>query len=443
MLDVMEEKDQYLASFAQLEKELARTGPARLHGIRQAAIERYQELGLPTLHDEEWRFTNLAPLAQTRFCLARPGVGASASFKAMPLPADGHRLVFINGGYAHELSAPPPGLAFAGSLASALAAPTEAVTHHLARYAAFEEHAFTALNTALFRDGALLVIPEETVVEDPIHIIFHSMDSAGPIVTHPRCLIVIGRHSEITLVESYTGAADGAYFTNAVTEIVVGEGASVDHYKLQEESLRAFHVATLQVQQERSSKFSSHFISFGGRLVRNEVNAVLAAPGIESTLNGLYMGAGTQHIDNHTVIDHAQPHCTSHELYKGILKDQAKGVFNGKIFVRQDAQKTDAKQTNQTLLLSDDATINTKPQLEIYADDVKCTHGATVGQLSEDALFYLCSRGIGKDAARALLTYAFANDVVGRIKVGSVRRRLEETLLAAQGLPPEAGTEAD
>jgi Fe-S cluster assembly protein SufD len=239
----------------------------------------------------------------------------------------------------------------------------------------------------------------------------------------------------VSVVQSYLAAEEGVYFTNAITEIVAAENAFIDHYKLQRESTRAFHIETLQVQQDRGSNFSTHNITLGGRLARSEVNAVLGAEGCECTLNGLYLASGTQHVDNRTLIDHAKPHCASHELYKGILDGKAHGVFNGKIFVRTDAQKTDAKQTNQTLLLSDDATINTKPQLEIYADDVKCTHGATVGQLAADALFYLRARGIGLKEARALLTYAFANDIIGRVKLDALRTELEELLLARQHLP--------
>jgi Fe-S cluster assembly protein SufD len=254
-------------------------------------------------------------------------------------------------------------------------------------------------------------------------------------VAHPRNLIVAGVNSQARIVESYVGPDGDVTFTNAVTEIVAGENSVLDHYKLQRQGRAAFHVATLQIQQQRSSTFSSHFIGLGGRLVRNEVNAVLGGEGCTCTLNGLYAARDEQHMDNRTLIDHALPHCTSHELYKGILDGRAHGVFNGKILVRQDAQKTDAKQTNQTLLLSTDATINTKPQLEIFADDVKCTHGATVGQLDAEAIFYLRSRGIDLQAARSLLTFAFANDIIGRIQVAPLRAQLEEGLLAAQRLP--------
>jgi Fe-S cluster assembly protein SufD len=444
MLEVMEDKDTYLGAYAELEKELRGHGKSALLDARQAAIERFAELGFPTLDDEEWRFTNLAPLAKTSFRLAGRNANRLKRAPSAALMAGGlAQLVFVNGFYAPELSSPPAEVRFGGSLARVLATKPQSVLPHLARYAQYEEHAFTALNTALMRDGAFLHIPDNTVVETPINLLCIATTDGEPTVSHPRNLIVVGQNSQVTLVESFVGTEGEVYFTNAVTEIVAGEASVVDHYKLQQEATSAFHVATLQLQLARGSNFSSHFISLGGNLVRNEVNAVLAAEGIECTLNGLYMGSGAQHIDNHTVIDHAMPRCASHELYKGILRDRARGVFNGKIYVRQDAQKTDAKQTNQTLLLSDDATINTKPQLEIYADDVKCTHGATVGQLSDDALFYLRSRGIGADESRALLTYAFANDVIGRMKLAPVRRRLEEILLASQGLPAAARQERD
>jgi len=249
-------------------------------------------------------------------------------------------------------------------------------------------------------------------------------------VSHPRNLILAGDDSQTMIVESYIGLNNALYFTNAVTEIVAGENAVVAHYKLQRESEEAFHISTVQASLNHSSNFSSHSIDLGGALVRNDVNAVLDGKGIECTLDGLYMVAGRQHVDNHTRIDHVKPHCSSRELYKGVLGGRSKGVFNGKIYVHKDAQKTDAKQTNKNLLLSEDAVINTKPQLEIYADDVKCTHGTTIGQLDQEAIFYLRSRGIDLEAARGLLTYAFASEMIGRIKVEPVRAQLEHLLLA-------------
>jgi Fe-S cluster assembly protein SufD len=437
MLGLMEEKDTYLSSFNRLEKELAGR-LAWLAPVRHKAIERFSELGFPTTRHEDWRFTNLAPLRKMSFRPApiTSGPGADRIREAVFAAADHVVLAFVNGRYRPELSSRrglPEGVS-AGSLGALDSKAHPWIVAHLARHAGFADQPFTALNTAFIDDGAVLRVPKGVAIDVPIQIVYVSDSAGGPTVSYPRSLIIAGAASSVTVVESYVGLGDDPYFTNCVTEIVVEEDAEVDHYKLQLEGQAAFHIGTLQVHQDQGSRFSSHFIGMGSALARNQVRALLDAEGVECTLNGLYMASGQQHMDNATVIDHAKPHGTSHELYKGILDDQARGVFNGKIFVRQDAQKTDAKQTNKTLLLSDDATINTKPQLEIYADDVKCTHGATVGQLEEEALFYLRSRGIGPEEARGLLTFAFANDIIGRIRVESLRQGLESTLLARQRL---------
>jgi Fe-S cluster assembly protein SufD len=281
-----------------------------------------------------------------------------------------------------------------------------------------------------------IYVPPGRVVEEPINVDYAvaAFNQDAPYLWYRRALVVLDRGSQATVIESFDGGVP-QYATNALTEIVLGDGARLDHYKAQEEASQAFHIAITQAVLGRNSNFSTHYVGLGGALVRNEVRVRFDAENGEATVNGLYLAGDSQHIDNFTVIDHAQAHCASHELYKGILDGRAKGVFNGKIFVRLHAQKTDAKQTNQTLLLSDDATINTKPQLEIFADDVKCTHGATVGQLDAQQLFYLRSRGIDSEQARALLTFAFANDIVGRIKVPSLRDRLEMALLASRQLP--------
>jgi len=279
-----------------------------------------------------------------------------------------------------------------------------------------------ALNTAFLGDVTVHQIPAGAVMEQPIEIRLTAEEGTA---SHPRVLILVGANAQCTIVETYTG--EGAYFTNAVTEIVLGQNAVVDHYKVQRESREAFHVATMQVEVGRSASFSSHSIALGGALVRNDANAVLSE-GSHATLNGLYIVNGTQHVDNHTVIDHAKPHATSHEVYKGILDGTANAVFNGRIIVRVDAQKTDSKQTNKNLVLSDNAVIHTKPELQIHADDVRCTHGATIGQLDAESMFYLQSRGIGKKEARALLTHAFAQDIIDRVKVQSVREDLEHFL---------------
>lgn len=445
MTELLEDRDAYVASFAELERQLRDCTRLPLHRVRQAALERFSALGFPTRDDEEWRFTSLKPLTHTHFQLAQPSLVLSAEqVKRLTFPlGDGPRLVFVNGHYVPILSAlkaMPPGVR-AGSLAEALKEQPNLVEPHLARHASYEEHAFTALNTAFLVDGGFLHIPKGVVVAEPIHLIHLTTALEGPVVAHPRNLIIAGENSQVRIVESYAGMEGEVYFTNAVTEVVLAPNAIVEHCKLQRESKAAFHVATLQIQQEKSSSFANHAITLGGGLVRNEINAVLGGEACETTLNGLYLASGRQHIDNHTAIDHAQPRCASHELYRGILDGQSHGVFSGKIWVRQDAQKTDAKQTNQTLLLSDEATINTKPQLEIYADDVKCTHGATVGQLDAESLFYLRARGIGRDEARSLLTFAFANDIIRKIKIEPLRAALEEYLLRAQHLPTDREVE--
>src|SRR5262249_49623200 len=314
--------------------------------------------------------------------------------------------------------------------------PPELVEPHLGRLADFHDHPFVALNTAFWGDGAFVYVPPGVVVEGPIQLsqVVSAFHQGGPYLWYRRALVVLGRGSQATVVETYGGPGI-QYATNAVVEVVLAEGARLDHYKVQEESPRAFHLACTQAVLARDASFSTHYLGFGGAWVRHEAHVVFTGENGEATVNGLYLARGTQHMDNHTVIDHAKPHCASHELYKGVLDGKAKGVFNGKIFVRKDAQKTDAKQTNQALLLSDDATINTKPQLEIFADDVKCTHGATVGQLDAEQLFYLRARGVGEEQARALLTFAFANDIISRIRVDDLRDRLEHALLASSQLP--------
>jgi Fe-S cluster assembly protein SufD len=340
----------------------------------------------------------------------------------------GHRLTFVNGRYAPQLSQDwrlPNGVTL-GSLAEHIANGSELVQEHLGRYAVRTAPSpFTDLNTAFLQDGVFLHVPNGIEIEAPIHLLFLSQPSEGAVVSHPRNLIIVGSSSRVTLIEHYASTHGGEYFTNTVTEIVAGKNANIDHYKLQLESEAAFHVSTTQVQQERDVHFASHMFDFGGRLVRNNSNAVMGGENIECTLNGLYLIDRQQHVDNHTVMDHAQPHCNSYEVYTGVLSGSSRGVFNGKIFVRRDAQKTDAKQSNRNLLLSNDALVNTKPQLEIFADDVRCTHGATIGQLDEDAEFYLRARGISKENARGLLVYAFASDVLNGVNIEPLREFLE------------------
>jgi Fe-S cluster assembly protein SufD len=351
-----------------------------MQALRSNAFQRFAEVGFPNTHDEEWRFTNVAPIARAKF------VHAPAVATVTDAPAVGD------------------------------------AEQYLGKVASIQSNPFVALNTAFLGDVVVIQVPRGATLTTPIRIDYTGVDGAH---TAPRILVVVGADAHCTIVESYSGA--GTYFTNAVTEFVVGDRAVVDHYKIQRESTTAFHVATLHGQLGRSASFKSHSISLGGALVRNDVNVVLSE-GTDATVNGLYIVNGTQHVDNHTCIDHAMPHGTSHELYKGILDDKSAAVFNGRIIVRKDAQKTDSKQTNKNLVLSDDAVIDTKPELQIHADDVRCTHGATIGQLDAEALFYLQSRGIGKQQARSLLTYAFAQDVIDRIQVPDLRDQLEKYL---------------
>jgi Fe-S cluster assembly protein SufD len=370
--------------------------------IREEARQRFREIGFPTTHDEDWRFTSVAAIARTHF-ISGAGSQPAAASQAAP----GVRITKLS-----EANVEP----------------------YLARYASFQNNPFVALNTANFEDGLFIHIAKGAVIEEPIELLIHSSANGHPTVSHPRILIVAEPDSHATIIERYEASPAPSTqhptpsFTNPVTEIVAGAHSVIDHYKLQTEGPHAFHVSTLQIQLGRDTNFRSHALSFGGALVRNDINAVLSE-GCECTLNGLYLAAGDQHIDNHTSIDHAKPHAASHELYKGILEGHSSAVFNGKILVRKDAQKTDAKQTNKNLVLSEDAVINTKPELQILADDVRCTHGATIGQLDSEAIFYLQSRGIGLADARNLLIFAFARDIVDRIKVAPLREQLERILL--------------
>jgi len=416
--------DQYLRLFEQAEARENGSARPLLRKLRQSAIARFRELGFPAARNEDWKFTSVAPLLQVPFVAAEQAMPAPAGLPPL-LSADAVRLVFVAGRFAPEHSH----MAGAGHgirVANLAALTDEQLKPHLAQLADLKDAAFTALNTAFMRDGAAIEVADNVAASQPLEVIHVGVSAERPMLAHPRCLIVAGKHAKITVVERFIAVgADLPYFTNAVTEIAVREGAHVDHYKVQQEGPQAFHVANTQVVLQRASKFATHYLALGGHWVRNEVRVRFDDEGAEATVNGLYLAGGTQHVDNFTVIDHARAHCASHELYKGILTEQAHGVFNGKILVRPAAQKTDAKQTNKVLLLSDHATINTKPQLEIFADDVKCTHGATIGQLDDEALFYLRARGIGLDQARSLLTYAFANDIIGRIQVEALRQELE------------------
>jgi Fe-S cluster assembly protein SufD len=415
-----------------LERHLAsppkRDEPTSVAALRARAREAFARIGYPTLNDEDWRFTNVAPLVRRDFePLTHSGTVSAAEVEAATYPGC-DRLVFVDGQLAMEhtrIGALPAG-AIAGSLARALAAGSEVAAAHLGSHLRVDQHAFAALNTALFRDGALIVVPRGAVLERPIQILQLASRAAAGKAIYPRHLIVLEEGAQARVVESYSGADE--YLTGVITELVAGRNAHLRHYRMQRESRAAYHLATISSRLDRSSVVASHNVSLGGRMVRNDVVALLDGEGAEGIFNGLYVAEGDQFVDNHMRIEHKAAHCASHELYKGILDGRARGVFNGRIYVHPGAQKTDAKQTNRNLLLSRQALVNSNPQLEIFADDVKCTHGSTVGQLDDEAIFYLRSRGIGEEAAKSLLTYAFASEVSQAIDLEAVRHDLEEFL---------------
>ncbi len=486
MAQVMDKLQPWLAAI-----EGRPQGAARwLQDLREKAAARFTALGFPTVRDEEWRFTNVSPIAATEFAPASQVALSPSDLEALPYTSAPFRITIVNGRFSAEASRLmnlPRGVR-AGSLAAAATEHADVVPRYYGQLADYQSRAFVALNTALATDGAYLYIPEGTVLEQPVEILFVTAgDSASVEMMNTRVLIVAGERSQARIVETYAALRNGTYFTNGVTEIFAAENAIVDHYKVQQESLDAYHIATLQVNAQRSAAVSSHSFSLGGKLVRNDANAVLDGEGAEVTLNGLYLadgerlvdnhtaidhakahcpsheiykgilggklvrndaiahldgeGAectlnglyladGERLVDNHTTIDHAKAHCPSHEIYKGILGGRARAVFNGKINVRPAPQKTNAKQTNRALLLSDSASINTKPQLEIFADDVKCTHGAAIGQLDEDAIFYLRARGLTFFEARDMLIHAFAGQILERVQVEPLRIALESELYA-------------
>lgn len=415
----------YQTDFKRIERELS-AEPAWLQRARADAFHRFDQLGFPTTDNEEWRFTNVAAIARSHFALADAGIG----FEQLPahVPTlDAHRLVFVNGHYHPRLSniGALPTAVTVTSLANALRTESMQLEVHLGRHAGYRDNAFAALNTAFFRDGAFISIGRDQVIEKPIHLVYVATSADRPQMVHPRSLIVAADGSRATIIETYASAGGATLLVNAVTEAVIGRNATLNHCKVQRDGSETFHVGLMHILQERDSRCSLLSLALGGAIARNEVAIRLDDVGCECDLNGLTMAGGEQLIDHHTRIDHAKPHGRSRQLYKTVLDGEAHAVFNGKIYVHPDAQKTDAKQSNQTLLLSADAVIDTKPQLEIFADDVKCTHGATVGQLDADALFYLRTRGIGPEAAQAILTRAFANEIVGRIPVEPLRAQVE------------------
>jgi Fe-S cluster assembly protein SufD len=434
----MSRQDWYLSVFKDFEERLNGETQSPLHQLRREAIARFGHTGFPTSRDEEWRFTNIAPLTRIDFELAAETDGPTA-VDVDPFRCGLAGPVFVDGHFApglSQLDALPAGV-LVKNLRTALAEDDALLARHLGQTAKTEDQAFTALNTAFVQDGVLVYLPQGTVLDHPLHMLFLSTGTKAGIATHPRILVVAEAHAEATLLESYVGLGNETYLTNSVCEINVGENASIDHYRVQRETLSAFHISAMHVVEARAARFRSTSIDLGGQLTRNHVHTALIGEGIDSTLNGLYIEDGSQHVDNHTLIEHTQANCQSHEFYKGVLAAESSGVFRGKIHVHQAAQKTDAYQANQNLLLSDSARIDTKPQLEIYADDVKCSHGATIGQLDADAIFYLRSRGIGHREAVRILTRAFAGEVLDRVRIDGLRQELDD--LVSQRLDRAAG----
>jgi Fe-S cluster assembly protein SufD len=426
----MRESDPYWGKFEHHQRTVK--DAAWVQAARRTAMGRFAELGFPTLQDEAWRFTNVAPIAKLPF---RPvfepsadGLAAETLSRLAFASLPGPRLVFLNGHFAATLSSVPvqPSGVKIGSLAAALILEPTLVEKHLFRYATADANAFAALNTAFFQDGAFICVGTGRALTEPVRALYLSTAKEHGAATHPRNLIIAEPGSQLTFIESYASLGDAAHVTNAVTELVAGDSAVVEHLKFQDENPHAFHLATLQAHLGRASNVIAHSVVTGAKLSRTDIHTTLAGEGLECVLNGLYLIKGDQLADHHMIIEHAQARCASHEYFNGVLADKAKGVFHGRILVRPGAQKTDAKQTNRNLLLSDDATVDTKPQLEIYADDVKCTHGATVGQLDEESIFYLRSRGLGLDTARRMLIHAFAGEIIERIRHEAAREQLDK-----------------
>ena len=430
-------KEHYLSAFTQDYGNGRSASPAWLKALRESAIGSFDRLGFPSRNDEDWKYTSVEPIVSEPFERERWSEPVDSE-TILPLSftdPECNRLVFVNGSFVPELALwrDVTAAVRVQTLADAIKRDEQNLATYLAACARHEREAFFALNTAFMEDGAVIIVPANCRLEAPLHLINVAIAGERRIALYPRNLLLVGTGSEVKIVESYLGLGRGSYLVDAVTELVGEENSAIDYYRLQRESDTGFHIGAVDARLKRNCRFTSHAITLAGSLVRNDVHVALEGEGSECVLNGIYLLDGQQHVDNHTEIEHKQPRTTSFELYKGILSGSAHGVFNGKIVVHKDAQKTDARQTNKNLLLSDHAAVNTKPQLEIYADDVKCSHGSTIGQLDADAVFYLRSRGLNSDEAQSLLSYAFASDVVGRIRIPSLRSRLDEYLLTKFG----------
>ncbi|HEX4484954.1 MAG TPA: Fe-S cluster assembly protein SufD [Terriglobales bacterium] len=425
----------YLESFTEFAKRAAGNNLPWLKKLREDAFARFCETGFPTTHDEDWRFTNVAAIAKAPFKLAEKSTVSESDLQPWRLENATAQLVFVDGQFVRGLSrfTTFPASVVVSGLKEEIINNAQALEAHLGRYLNQERDPFVALNTAFAEDGAFVHVGRGVSLDAPIHVLFVSTKTDAPRMMHPRNLLIFEQESQATVIEEYISLGRGTVLCNTATELFAGENANVSHFMLEREHGEAFNISTLRLQLERSANVSSHSLLLGGSLVRNNIHPVLAGEGGECLINGLFVGDGTQHLDNYMHVEHAAPHCASRQFYNGILDGKSHGVFHGRIVVHKDAQKTDAKQTNRNLLLSDDAQIDTKPQLEIYADDVKCTHGATIGQIEENALFYLRSRAIDEVSARRMLLMAFASECLDRMKPGIARdhseRLIQEHLL--------------
>ncbi|MCA1593324.1 MAG: Fe-S cluster assembly protein SufD [Acidobacteria bacterium] len=436
MSQATKEKSQYRSAFEEFAKQIAQGEPLWAARLREGAMDRFEAKGFPTTDLEDWKYTNVAPIVRAAFRPASNKAGSPAQPEMIDpsiyTEAARSRLVFVNGVYSPELSsleALPAGVVLADFATAFTGEHADLLRESVEQNAAHDEDAFAALNTAFLRDGAFLLIPKGVSVEAPILLLFISTSADPDVLSSPRVVVVAERDSAATIIESYSASGDAVYFTNAVVDISLGDNARVTHYKVQDESLRAFHVASTRAELGRGSAYNLTTITLGAQLSRHGIEVLFEQEGAECWVDGLYMVGTGQHADTHSLIDHRKAHCTSHQNYKGILDGKSRAVFNGRVFVHRDAQQTDAMQSNKNLLLSTEARVDTKPQLEIYADDVKCAHGATVGQLEEEELFYLASRGLHANLARNLLTYGFAEEIVDKIKIGSIKAQLDEAIL--------------
>ena len=427
--ELVKSENGYQAAFRSV-RELSPAAPW-LELVRGSAMDRFEQLGFPSVRDEEWKYTNLATLAKESFEPVTSADQLDADVRRHAYPeSEGAHLVVVNGFLNEELSVTTGlGDVVATDLFSAVddARYNKIIRKYLARNAGYHNNGLTALNTAFIQSGVFIYIPKNVKLEKPLQITF--IGGTANSATFPRVLVVAEEHSSATVIENFVSSGEERYFTNAIAEIVLKDGAHLEHYRLQRESKKAFHVSMTSAELGRGSRYDTTSINLGAQLSRHDISVVMDHEGAETSVDGLYMVDSDQHTDTHSVIDHKQPHCNSHQLYKGILDGNARAVFNGKIFVREGAQKTDAIQTNKNLLLSDRARVDTKPQLEIYADDVKCAHGAAVGQLDPEELFYLETRGISPDLGRSLLTYGFAEEVIAKIKLESIRAELDQIVL--------------